>query len=69
MTAEWQLETCCQAKEIVFLVLYFVYIAIFWYFYWSIALKPMRLLSVFIHEFGHLSAAVFTCGKPKGDWK
>ena len=53
VTAEWQLDGCCGSEEITFLCFYFGYVVAFFLLQSTVVLKPMRLLAVFIHEFGH----------------
>jgi hypothetical protein len=60
---EWGLEGCCESEESLFLGFYGGYVVLFFLLYSSILLKPMRLLSVFVHEFGHASACWMTGGK------
>lgn len=63
--AQWDLEGCCGTQESVFLAFYAGYILIFILINsWTI-MKPMRLLAVFVHEFGHASACWMTGGKVK----
>jgi hypothetical protein len=61
----WTLERCCQREEYIFMALYVVYYVLTHVFFWSDFNKPMKLLSVFIHEMGHASATWLTCGKVK----
>jgi Peptidase M50B-like len=64
--AKWDLKPCCGFEEKLFIILYVVYwvfILLFWK--WNF-MKPLKLLGVFVHEFGHASAACFTCGRVKG---
>lgn len=63
---DWQLTTCCDTNEIIFLCFYCGYIVISLLLYNTFLLKPMRLLSVFVHEFGHASACWMTGGKVSG---
>lgn len=64
--AQWQLEGCCDTEEIIFLCFYAGYVIAFFLFQSTVVLKPMRLLAVFIHEFGHASACWLTGGTVKG---
>lgn len=53
MAGSWDLAGCCQSEEYLFLSLYGAY-AVFTLMLGSTGLmKPMRLLAVFVHEFGH----------------
>lgn len=53
----WGLEECCGVEESLFLTFYVVYAAVFFILNrWTI-FKPMRLLTVFLHEFGHATGA------------
>ena len=63
MGFQWDLNGCCGTEEYVFLAFYGGYVVLF-FVTWQLAiLKPMRLLSVFVHEFGHASACWMTGGK------
>jgi hypothetical protein len=53
--AEWGLDGCCGVEENLFLTFYVVYAAIFFCLNRWTCFKPMRLLAVFVHEFGHAS--------------
>ena len=65
MNIQWNLQSCCGTEEIVFLCFYGGYIVLFFIIQgWSL-MKPMRLLAVFIHEFGHASACWMTGGQVK----
>ena len=66
MDAEWQLSSCCDQREITFLCFYFAYVVAFFLLFNTFIFKPMRLLSVFVHEFGHASACWCTGGKVSG---
>ena len=60
MAVKWDLDGCCGTEESIFLAFYGGY-TVFVLFFWRIALlKPMRLLSVFVHEFGHASMCWLT---------
>lgn len=65
MGLEWQLSGCCGNEEIIFLSCYAGYVILFFLFQSTIVLKPMRLLAVFLHEFGHASACWVTGGSVK----
>lgn len=61
-----QLQGCCGTQETIFLSFYGGYIVAFFLLYSTVILKPMRLLAVFVHEFGHASACWMTGGKVSG---
>jgi hypothetical protein len=63
--AAWTLEACCDTQEIVFICFYVAYAIITVIFGKISILKPFRLLSTFIHEFGHASACWITGGSVK----
>ena len=63
--AQWDLNGCCGTEEIIFLCFYGGYAAAFFLLYSTTLLKPMRLLAVFVHEFGHASACFLTGGSVK----
>ena len=65
MGADWQLKGCCDTEEIIFLCFYGVYIVAFFLLYQTTLMKPVRLLAVFVHEFGHASACWMTGGNVK----
>lgn len=58
----WELNGCCHPDVIIFLCLYGGYSLFTMFFMNSIIVKPMKLVSIFIHEMGHASAAWLTCG-------
>jgi hypothetical protein len=61
----WNLTGCCGLEEKIFLLLYFVYGIIIHCFFKYEIFYPFKLLSVFVHEMSHGSAAWITCGKVK----
>mmetsp|Transcript_21008 Transcript_21008/g.27149 ORF Transcript_21008/g.27149 Transcript_21008/m.27149 type:complete len:271 (-) Transcript_21008:633-1445(-) len=63
--AAWDLKGCCGPEESIFLAFYAGYGLIFFFINSWAVMKPMRLLSVFVHEFGHASACWLTGGKVK----
>jgi len=59
----WDISNCCNTDTIVFLCCYGGY-SLFTMFFMNYAIvKPMKLISIFIHEMGHASAAWLTGGK------
>jgi hypothetical protein len=62
---KWDLEGCCDEEEIIFLSLYGVYAVVVLLFSNSALFKPMKLLSVFVHEMGHAIACWVTGGSVK----
>jgi len=58
----WNLSGCCDGAIILFLCLYAGYSLFTMFFMNTIVVKPMKLVSIFIHEMGHASAAWLTCG-------
>lgn len=65
-SADWTLQTCCDAREYIFIALYFVYgLLIHCLFHRGSIMKPFKLLGVFFHEWSHASATWITCGKVK----
>jgi hypothetical protein len=53
MAINWMLENCCgQKEEIVFLVCYAFYTVLTFTFMEYSVMKPMKLIAIFIHEFG-----------------
>jgi hypothetical protein len=65
MSVAWGLEQCCDRTEIVFLCCYAAYALVALVLGKMSLLKPVRLLSVFVHEFGHASACWLTGGSVK----
>jgi hypothetical protein len=63
MAAQWQLNGCCGNEEFVFLCFYGGYVLLFGLIYKTAIMKPMRLLSVFLHEFSHAFLCWITGGK------
>jgi hypothetical protein len=61
----WNLDGCCNTEESIFLGLYAGYFVIVILLWRTILLKPMKLLSVFVHEMGHASACMITGGSVK----
>lgn len=61
----WDLQGCCNTEESIFLGFYGGYIIAFFLLYSTTLLKPMRLLAVFVHEFGHASICWLTGGTVK----
>ena len=59
----WDLSGCCNTDTIVFLCCYAGYSLCTMFFMNSAIVKPMKLISIFIHEMGHASAAWLTGGK------
>jgi hypothetical protein len=63
---DWKLRNCCGTYEISFLccmVGYLVFICILWN---TFIMKPLKLIAVFVHEFGHATACWMTGGKVTG---
>jgi hypothetical protein len=63
MSIDWELENCCGDEERLFLIFYGIYVLVFAVLFRTFLMKPMNVLSVFVHEFGHASACVLTGGK------
>ena len=57
----WGLDGCCGVEENLFLTFYVVYAAVFFLLHRLYVLKPVRLLTVFLHEFGHASGEYGGC--------
>jgi hypothetical protein len=55
LDAAWGLDGCCGVEENLFLTFYVVYAVLFFALNRWTCFKPMRLLAVFVHEFGHAS--------------
>ena len=63
--AHWRLHGCCDAEEKTFIILYVLYWFVTLALWRTPVLKPLKLLAVLVHELGHGSAAVLTCGSMK----
>ena len=59
----WDLDGCCDQEEILFISFYGVYLIMTLLLWQQPMLKPLKLLAVLIHELGHGTAAVLTCGR------
>mmetsp|Transcript_50653 Transcript_50653/g.122220 ORF Transcript_50653/g.122220 Transcript_50653/m.122220 type:complete len:236 (-) Transcript_50653:204-911(-) len=59
---DWTLSKCCQTDEIIFLCCYGGYTLLTIFFMNSAIVKPMKLIAIFIHEFGHASSCWLTGG-------
>jgi Peptidase M50B-like len=62
MAVDWQLQGCCDTRDIVFLCCYVGYSLFTMFLMESVVVKPMKLIAIFIHEMGHASAAWLTGG-------
>jgi len=60
--ANWDLSGCCNTNTIIFLCCYGGYSLFTMFFMNTAIVKPMKLISIFIHEMGHASAAWLTGG-------
>mmetsp|Transcript_20752 Transcript_20752/g.37417 ORF Transcript_20752/g.37417 Transcript_20752/m.37417 type:complete len:304 (+) Transcript_20752:149-1060(+) len=58
--------SCCNDQQTVFLLLYIAYVALAIIMWNSLLSKPIRLISVFIHEWCHAVACWLTCGDVRG---
>ena len=47
--ADWKLTNCCGTDEIVFICLLAGYLVIIFFLWNTIVMKPMKLISVFVH--------------------
>jgi hypothetical protein len=65
MAFDWNLSSCCNTPAIVFICCYGGFAVITLLLGKLAILKPMRLLGVFVHEFGHASACWMTGGSVK----
>jgi len=66
MTVDWSLDSCCDTFQVITIVLFFIFLVItIVFFHWK-AFLPLKLLTVFLHEFGHASACWITCGHVDG---
>jgi len=60
---DWKLGRCCDTAQIVDLLLFVAFIVINLLFIHTTLFKPLKLLTTFLHEFGHATACWLTCGK------
>jgi len=66
--ADWDLSQCCDKFDVIYICLYVVYHLLIHLLWWrriggAFVLSPLKILAVFLHEFGHGSAAVLTGGR------
>jgi Peptidase M50B-like len=61
----WSLSSCCDTAAVVFICFYAGYALVTLLLGKVGILKPMRLLGVFVHEFGHASSCWITGGSVK----
>ncbi|KAL7493019.1 hypothetical protein ACHAWT_003543 [Skeletonema menzelii] len=62
----WKVDGCCGYYETVFLSCFAVYLVVIKLLWNTIVMKPMKLVAVFVHEFGHATACWLTGGKVHG---
>lgn len=54
--------SCCNDSQSLFIVLYIGFAALTFVLGYSLILKPMRLITTFLHELSHAVACWLTCG-------
>jgi hypothetical protein len=54
--------SCCNDSQSLFILLYIAFAAVAFVLGHSLLLKPMRLITVFLHEMSHAVACWLTCG-------
>ncbi|CAH0477281.1 unnamed protein product [Peronospora belbahrii] len=65
MSIDWSLD-CCNDKQFLSIFLIVCY-AVLIFKLWRVSiLHPFKILTVFLHELGHATAAWLTCGSVKG---
>ena len=62
----WSVSGCCGKSETIFLCCFAAYLVIIKLLWNSFIMKPMKLVAVFVHEFGHATACWMTGGKVHG---
>eukprot|EP01084_Bolivina_argentea_P087442 157935_1 len=55
--------SCCKPFQICVIVTVLVSVILIVLLWRRIILKPFKLITVFLHELGHATAALITCGK------
>jgi hypothetical protein len=58
--------SCCNDEQTVFLLLYIAFVTLAILTWNTLLSKPIRLISVFIHEWCHAMACWLTCGEVRG---
>eukprot|EP00574_Skeletonema_japonicum_P002711 CAMPEP_0201728816 /NCGR_PEP_ID=MMETSP0593-20130828/17231_1 /ASSEMBLY_ACC=CAM_ASM_000672 /TAXON_ID=267983 /ORGANISM="Skeletonema japonicum, Strain CCMP2506" /LENGTH=333 /DNA_ID=CAMNT_0048221039 /DNA_START=16 /DNA_END=1017 /DNA_ORIENTATION=+ len=62
----WKVEGCCETYETIFLCCFAAYLVVIKLLWNTFIMKPMKLVAVFVHEFGHATACWLTGGKVHG---
>ncbi|KAK1740880.1 metallopeptidase (family M50) [Skeletonema marinoi] len=62
----WKLDGCCGRFETIFLSCFAAYLVVIKLLWNTFIMKPMKLVAVFVHEFGHATACWLTGGKVHG---
>ncbi|DBA02721.1 TPA: hypothetical protein N0F65_010546 [Lagenidium giganteum] len=65
MAVDWTL-TCCNDKQFLSIFLIIAYSILIFKLWRVTILHPFKILTVFLHELGHATAAWLTCGRVEG---
>ncbi|KAL3735259.1 hypothetical protein ACJRO7_024397 [Eucalyptus globulus] len=63
---DWELKSCCQHDQVVFLVCVGVFTVVIFALWRTFLLTPFKLITVFLHEASHAIACKLTCGQVEG---
>ena len=63
--ANWELKGCCNSEQRLFLILFGCFMVVNTVLWRTPLLKPMKLISTFVHEMGHATACWMTGGEVK----
>ncbi|GAB4832322.1 hypothetical protein Ancab_006336 [Ancistrocladus abbreviatus] len=66
MTANWELQNCCNHDQVTFLVTIGVFTLVILLLWRTVLLTPFKLITVFLHEASHALACKLTCGQVEG---
>ncbi|KAH6755964.1 peptidase M50B-like protein [Perilla frutescens var. hirtella] len=66
MNPNWELQNCCQHKQVVFLATIGVFTVVILALWRTFLLTPFKLITVFLHEASHAIACKLTCGEVEG---
>lgn len=66
MPAAWELQTCCNSEQWLFLTCSALYALIILLLWRTFVLMPFKLITVYLHELSHAIACKLTGGKVEG---
>eukprot|EP00667_Euglena_gracilis_P016625 EG_transcript_17415 len=62
-SAAWELKTCCNVHQIIFVCLFSGFLVLDLLLWRTPVVRPFKFLAVFIHEMSHAAACWVSCGK------